>query len=702
VSKYFTVLKWWYFSSIQLENQADGWLMNHYSTFPARLFLVMLLMGMPCPAQTLKTHLKSPASGMHFTQGIPLRLVADGIDPNGWQWLDEQMEAAEVRFYVDGVQVASDDHARGYNHFEAVVSGLSVGAHKLTTRSSNFGDLIGYSDTAAILIDPPPGKANAITLTSDIVLTGTTSLNWQDAIVRGNGRRVTCAADWKGSVVINNSFITGLGVTSDSVPTAANSPTGIDLATTGAVEILNSVFEWTGGIRLAANGSSSITINGNEFRANMHLAFVSSDPGRSPFLEIHGNSTGRKLFQANNVGTGFLYIVGMSGWLIGGSADSQTNVFIGPRMGTSLESSRGDTIRGNYMHHDYSGGWSQGFCCQFQSSSDMLVEHTVIRDGSWPVQSMGGEFRYNFVEGCGHEWVRTLMSNTRFHHNILHEPGAGGDPAAGLWMYGDQTGVSIYNNTFDGKIDFPAVSISSGSSAASLRNNIFCNFKTPAARAVINRYLAPYSVETDSSPRIAYADYNCFYNPASGGPDNYAANIVTGRTEGNPGWAGHDLGGVDGRVDPRFSGGASFAFDIDEAGVWSRTIPLSKVLATLRSHYTPEAGSPVVNAGDPADGAGVDIGAVGAGADNQADLFGIFGGGASVNGKRATAMRRGPSARRAAPAQVFSLLGRRISVYSQGYPEYGQPGPWTHGLPSGIMMVKDGNGMAVKLVNCPQ
>ena len=44
--------------------------------------------------------------------------------------------------------------------------------------------------------------------------------------------------------------------------------------------------------------------------------------------------------------------------------------------------------------------------------------------------------------------------------------------------------------------------------------------------------------------------------------------------------------------------------------------------AYYRSVYAPGAGSPLIDAGDPADGAGNDVGAVGAGEDDAADLFG--------------------------------------------------------------------------------
>jgi len=51
---------------------------------------------------------------------------------------------------------------------------------------------------------------------------------------------------------------------------------------------------------------------------------------------------------------------------------------------------------------------------------------------------------------------------------------------------------------------------------------------------------------------------------------------------------------------------------------------VKEILARYRMRYTPKAGSPLIDKGDPAGGAGNDIGAVGAGATNAADKLGVF------------------------------------------------------------------------------
>jgi len=74
--------------------------------------------------------------------------------------------------------------------------------------------------------------------------------------------------------------------------------------------------------------------------------------------------------------------------------------------------------------------------------------------------------------------------------------------------------------------------------------------------------------------------------------------------------------------DPRFAGQPEIPYRIPTGCVWSRTYRTAQVLAHYREMYRPGPGSPLVDAGDPADGTGVDIGAIGEGTADPADLFG--------------------------------------------------------------------------------
>ena len=65
--------------------------------------------------------------------------------------------------------------------------------------------------------------------------------------------------------------------------------------------------------------------------------------------------------------------------------------------------------------------------------------------------------------------------------------------------------------------------------------------------------------------------------------------------------------------------GGQFASDDD---IRKRKVTVSQILAHYRRAYTPAEGSPLINAGDPADGRGSYIGAVGAGKSPPQDHFG--------------------------------------------------------------------------------
>lgn len=568
---------------------------------------------------------KTPASGMRFTQGIPLRLLADGIDPGAWntqQWT----EAAEVRFYADGNLVGTTHPVPGrYNYYETWFSGLGVGQHALTVQSTNTGNLILNGFPITITIDPLPTHANAIQLSTDVVLTGSQDLHWEDAVVTGNDHTVRSAAGWTGSVIIRNSFVTGLG--------AITSP-GIDVTTSGgAVTIAGSVFEGTGAVFATLQGAGGIAVTGNEFRANNRIEFVPNNPERSPVLSFTGPTTGTTIFQGNRVASGRVVFSRVAGVVVGGPGD-QGNVLIGPRCVIDLGDCPHSVVRGNYMHHDYFGGWSQGFNLVGVGSNGSLAEHNVIRGSSWPVQSWDGEFRYNLVADPGHNWIRTLASNANIHHNLFTHVTGPENIDAGIEVYLPCSGIVIANNTVDGGASVngwlnPVLWASAGCQVASARNNALTDL-TPGARAAFGRGRD----DVDTNPRLAYADYNGFFGAGLAASPHYATGIVAGRTLGDAGFGGHDqvAGGAG------FALGGEYPYHIFESNLWNRAVSVTsthpaativstaQVLAYYRSRYAPAAGSPLIAHGDPADGADAFIGAIGTGV-RADDLFGRFGAG---------------------------------------------------------------------------
>jgi len=332
-----------------------------------------------------------------------------------------------------------------------------------------------------------------------------------------------------------------------------------------------------------------------------------------------GETSGAKVVQGNRLGAGMMRINGGDGWQIGGVADGEGNVFIGPRAVLDLLDTSHDRIQGNYLHHDYRGGFSQGFNLWLEGSSDHeLAEHNVIRGGSWPVQSFGGEFRYNLLVDSGHDFWRSSADGTQIHHNVFANASGPNSGYGGVFfIYGGESGLDFYNNTFDvggsiGDFDAPALTIGDDSLFGSVRNNLFFGFSTVSSaygHAIIS---APDGAI--SGPRVTSADYNAWFNPLAPGTAHYLAGIV----QSAPG--GHDVSG-----DPRLSGTSEIPYRVSEGCIWVGTCGIRQVLAHYRELYRPAAGSPLINAGDPGDGSGIAIGAVGPDDSQPSDLFGRMG-----------------------------------------------------------------------------
>jgi len=84
-------------------------------------------------------------------------------------------------------------------------------------------------------------------------------------------------------------------------------------------------------------------------------------------------------------------------------------------------------------------------------------------------------------------------------------------------------------------------------------------------------------------------------------------------------------GKVDEQADPKFNGPLPDKFPFSDDEIKSGKVTVSKILAFYRTAYSPGAESPLVGTGDPAEGVGTNIGAIGAGKESVADRFGRFG-----------------------------------------------------------------------------
>ncbi|HZT78198.1 MAG TPA: hypothetical protein VFA27_16200 [Vicinamibacterales bacterium] len=565
------------------------------------------------------TRIKSPAPHMHFTVGAPFRILADAEDINAWMCPPGHppyvCPGTGVTFYVDGQAVGTVPPSEtDFNLWEVrLPNGLPQGDHVLQVKYVPYNPSTGGGGTpidglvpVTVHVDAPAAHTRTVVLTQNLILSGPVDLDWADTAVVGNGFTVTSASGYSGRVLIDNANVTGLG--SYGTP-------GLDVVTSGAVSIQNSTFEATGAVRVGVQGSASITIKGNELRANNFVTYVADDPEVPVMLELVGDTTGAKVVQGNRVAAGILRITRGSYWQIGGLSQGDGNILIGPRAVLQLVDTSNDTIQGNYLHHDYHGGFSQGMNLWFEGSSNhALAEHNVIRGGSWPVQSFGGEFRYNLIVDSGHDFWRSAADATSIHHNVFaNASGVNTGYDGAVKVYSGETHLSIVNNTFDvggavGAFDAPAFNIGPGTLFDSIRNNLFANFidVTPAwGRAIVSAPDDPVS-----APRVTASDYNAFFNPLAPATIRYLPGLVAA----TPGT--HDV-----LANPHLAGAPEIPYRVSEGCLWTLHCTIGSVLAHYRDLYAPSSGSPLVNAGDPADGAGVAIGAIGDGA-HPLDRFG--------------------------------------------------------------------------------
>jgi hypothetical protein len=520
-----------------------------------------------------------------------------------------------VDFYLGTMMVGSVTKTTNdpIDYYEVDATGVPAGSYEVFVRSRMTSGTVESLHIPITVIDVPAHAGPNMNLTSDVVLSGSTNfelIGTPDAralLTSGNGSRIRSAAGWTGHFIIRNADVIGLG--GMDIP-------GVEVTVGGgnALEISGSVFDRCGPPSLSANGQANVTITGNMFQPNI-LTPVSDQAdyaGSHPSLTIAGSSTATKLFQGNNVGVSFVRFDRTSHWLIGGDHDADGNVFIGVRAGVELDDASDVIMRGNFSYHRYPFGWSQGHNLDFEGTDGTtLVEHNVFRGSSWMIQSLGGELRYNLlVDNINEAFIRFNQAGTPVHHNVFVNVGYQRlySPSGGVTL----SDGSFYNNTVDvggaklGWFDGAFVAPMGQFTLTSARNNVFTGFAYQNATPLF------------AAGAATAADYNVFYNPDTTKLTRYA----------DGGLGAHDLGGG-ADTDPKFAQARLVPFPIGDGEIWLRHVTVSQILALYRGIYTPAAGSPLVDAGDPADDTGgarnTDIGAVGAGNAHPDDQFGRFG-----------------------------------------------------------------------------
>jgi len=571
---------------------------------------------------------QSPVSGMRFTAPATIRIYADPHDAGL-----ANPDGHTVTFLRNGQPIGTYTGSSAQNgYFAFTAQNIPAGTHTIAARiTSTQGSVITSSPVTVYVDNPVASTGPVYNLTSDIVLTGSQAASYAGTAanrctINGNGYQIRSASTgFTGSLTISHCNIRNLG-------TATNPSIQVTVNGSGSLQLTNNILETFGTVSISANDQAQAFVRNNEFRENT-LVPVTSLPmeysnATLPVFRATGNSSAQKYFQGNNVGLSTVAFDNTRNWLIGGSTDAESNVLMGVRCGFTITRSTSMVLRGNYSQHNYPHRFSQGQNFELQGDG-FLAEHNVIRSSSWPVRGMGGELRYNLIDASGNsdQVLQGPRSNLRVHRNIfvfsvsqtVYSPGTGFN------AYGSGVdNIQFHNNVMDGGGVYMSFygnpfSVQNGAYIGSLRNNVFYNF----ASGVNTPALSGAQGESTNPPlqRLRYADYNAFYNPNAVNQTNYGLGVI-GRSPGSAGYGLHDLGGFNGKLDPKFTQPTAIPFPFAPQDIWTRVKKVSDVLGAYRIRYSPASGSPLIAAGDPQDGANTNIGAIGNG--EAADQFGRF------------------------------------------------------------------------------
>jgi len=507
--------------------------------------------------------------------------------------------------------------------------------------------IVSCGNTYVVLsgeIPPEGGLGPVIVLDRDIALTGSDSFEAIGSaqgrcVIHGNGYGIRSTEPWSGRLTIRSCDIVGLG-------TAAAA--AIDLIMNGAASAVidDSTFDASGAVHVLNYDDSTVTFSRNTILATSLVPAVARIADSPPvFSALGGNGSARKFFRGNRILHGGCEF-SASQWTIGGDSAADGNRWVGPRAGL-LVAGPGCVVRGNYVHTSFPtdppalpNGQELSPFTLLGDSLDLLVEHNVLRHGFWVVRGISGELRYNaIVDADASDWIIEPRSPSSIHHNVFVNYLVPGEETnnipvnptvqGGIELVNSvASGVQIWANTFDGggKGKFfggPAISIVAGSFADSIRSNVFMRF---AHRSSATIGPGPGEPAGAAAPiRVGYADYNLFFNPESDLADNYSvavANLVERR---DPGFGASDIpahGAKDAQTDPQLAGPLAERFPWTDDDILAGRVTVTDMLAYFRRVYTPQAGSPVIDVGDPQDGVGADVGAIGAGVSQSNDRFG--------------------------------------------------------------------------------
>jgi hypothetical protein len=450
----------------------------------------------------------------------------------------------------------------------------------------------------------------------------------------GNGQTIKTSGKWTGRIKITHCEIRGMGSSTRPV---------FDITTTGEGDkfiIENCDFHACGAIHIANTENSGSVFRNNLIRESSMVPVTNLPDQSPPVFRASGDSPARKLFQGNRINKSVVAFERARNWLIGGDTDADSNIITGLRGSLSIFTCTDLTVRGNYIHTEIpSFRWSQVHTILVHSPCpNLVIEHNIIRHGQWVIRGLTGEFRYNVVlDADGHNFIIGPKEKCHIHHNIFAryctiDPNL--NATIGVIYKADD--IQIYNNTFDGGgkdmervWHVPVVEVGNEGFVKSLRNNAFYNHVTRMGNGTATIRPGLSEKKTEPGPtRLGYADFNLFYNPDAAEKRNYAVSVAGKIERTDPGFAKNDApagGSRDSQVEPKFKGPIPKKFPFTDDEIRAGKVTVSRILAFYRDAYNPADGSPLLGTGDPADGAGSFIGAVGPGKNAPNDHFARFG-----------------------------------------------------------------------------
>jgi hypothetical protein len=500
--------------------------------------------------------------------------------------------------------------------------------------------LLASPARAADMMVPAGGTLN---LMENVILTGGDTFTAGEAggarcTIHGNGHGFVVPKDtaFTGSVIIRNCDVDGLGKV-DAMKKLELEAFLLTISGNGKFIIEGSTFSKSSTTELKISEHVDVVFRGNHVLKDAIAPALTLLLDSPPLFWSTGETDGMKLIQGNLIEKGRLKFTSTSGWIVGGAMPGEGNVMIGTRVGIELENASLMEIRGNYSHTLIEGErWNQVKNLSINGGDGNTIEHNVFWGRNWLVEmSSGGELRYNLlIDAAERGWVLTWSdSGAKIHHNLAIATSKSQEGPTGGFVIEDARTMDraltteAYNNTLDlgGKCNpgvEGAVVLRDVSLLMSLRSNAFTNVRVAQGMgAALVRSQDPMQ----PPEHLGYADYNLFFTPDSPIKKSYSATVAGKNERTTDGFARNDVpaeGAIDQQVDPLFTGPIPRVFPFDEEMIKTRATTTCQVLAYYRKVYTPRMDSPVIDMGDLAEGMSNDVGAVGAGEENPADLFG--------------------------------------------------------------------------------